>query len=355
MNIGTIQNGTVGVCTVGGVSAVAPLPFASDQAITVTTAGDLLVNLSGLGTLAEAVAGSALVALGVAKSGTTGVVTGSPLEFGSGVTNGLIAVGTLGDISITNASGYPITVASNGTCHCTTTIIPAGATVSVTATNATGNLTVTGSQGDTQLLNAGNNVVTAIGTGTLYVLAGALGLNNAFLHKGRNNNGAFLSGDDDPVRSLQYYNWGAVASYVNGGYSLGIPQSRVMGACTTSGVTVTAATGTVFNVLWPAGTVVKINGVPYEIASVTSASVLVLQGVGAGTQASAVQFICDNPPSGIFAGFKEILAIFINPVNGYTFQFNPVTNCIQAYATDGSEASGADLHQMVTPMLIIGI
>jgi hypothetical protein len=73
------------------------------------------------------------------------------------------------------------------------------------------------------------------------------------------------------------------------------------GTVTTVGTAVTKVSGTSFDTTWPAGTNILINGVNYQIASVSSTSALTLSST-AGTQASAVSYALGQDYSPTISG-----------------------------------------------------
>jgi hypothetical protein len=67
-----------------------------------------------------------------------------------------------------------------------------------------------------------------------------------------------------------------------------VPKS---GVCSTIGTEVTKVSGDVFNVLWPAGTVMTINNVPYTLYSQPSSTTKLSLNENAGTQSNVTWFI----------------------------------------------------------------
>lgn len=129
---------------------------------------------------------------------------------------------------------------------------------------------------------------------------------------------------------------GTQASAVS--YALGQDYSPVIsGTCTVSGTTVTWATGPKFNVLWPTGTAITINGTACTISSVTSPTVLIL--------------LTGSPSSGAFsigatADFGWLEQASITGADGKTFQIQ----FIQSVATSDSNLSPSR-PTMISPLL----
>jgi hypothetical protein len=77
------------------------------------------------------------------------------------------------------------------------------------------------------------------------------------------------------------------------------------GTVNTVGTAVTKVSGTDFDTSWPAGKSIEINGVLYQISSVTSASSLTLMAT-AGNQ-NGVTYLTNNVPEKIKAAIKLVL------------------------------------------------
>jgi len=95
-------------------------------------------------------------------------------------------------------------------------------------------------------------------------------------------------GQQWPTATLRTAN-GIVVRFVAG-------YAAYSGTVTTVATAVTKSTGSDFNVGWPAGHPVTINGVVYEIASVASTTAATLRST-AGTQASAVAYSTADVPA----------------------------------------------------------
>lgn len=119
-------------------------------------------------------------------------------------------------------------------------------------------------------------------------------------------------------------------------YALGQDYSPIVsGTCTVSGSTVTWATGPKFNVLWPTGTAITVNGTACTISSVTSPTVLVLLTGAPSTGAFSI---------GATADFGWLEQASLTGADGNTFQLQ----FIESVATSDSSQSRPT---MISPLL----